>query len=479
MNLRWVLILVAAVGCKKSREQECDDLAKLGTAFASELDKRLGNGGGKAGQDPEIKAAMAELKQQCMKWPDAVFECMRNNDETSPKCRDAMAQVNGRVATDATKAPDGPPIVATADLGEWDWEGLVTSLAPDGTLTATAPSWVAEYAPTGQQTWRAEIETKRWMVMLGDGSVLVTDRAQHDLVALDGATGQVRWRAAWPKTDEYDSGSAEGAVAVGNRVYVAIDDGRVMRLDPAACTKKPAACMELAFTLADESFSEPTLFAVGDDLGVGESGIIRLFKVDGTLRASIALRDSSADIASLGGTKIAAVMDEELVLWDLAKCGSNKVVLPRKKGRMYIRGEGDCEDCTTPPEGCLVARSELSDVESVAPFALKDGSVAVQVMDGPARAAPNGNKHWVAEVDGIGPIREVGDALVFLSREDDAKPLRLVALASSTGKATWQRALPTISGDISYSSEPFLEVAGNWIVVGSKGKAAWLKTGAK
>ena len=237
--------------------------------------------------------------------------------------------------------------------------------------------------------------------------------------------------------------------------------------------------MELAYELDDESFSDPDLFAVGDGIGIGESGAIRVFGTDGKLRANIALRDSSPDIALLGGTKIAATMDDELVLWDLAKCGTDKVVLPRKKGRMFITGEGSCDDCTSPPAGCLVARSELSDLESVRPLSLSDGSIGAQTTDGPARVAPNGNKHWVTEVDGVGPMREVGDAVVFLSRDDDTKPARLVALATSTGKATWQRALPTISGDISYSSEPFVEVAGNWIVVGSKGKAAWLKVGAK
>jgi hypothetical protein len=49
-------------------------------------------------------------------------------------------------------------------------------------------------------------------------------------------------------------------------------------------------------------------------------------------------------------------------------------------------------------------------------------------MEGQARVAPNGNKHWVSEVVAVGPMRELGDNVLFVSRDDDGKPARVVAL---------------------------------------------------
>jgi outer membrane protein assembly factor BamB len=480
MRVVLVGVLVASVGCKRSRESECDDLAKLGTAFASELGKQLGSGGSKdLGADPEIKSAMASFKQECMKWPQEVFDCMRANDETSPKCREAMSKVTGLVSTEVSKAPEGPAIVAGADLGETDWEGIATSLAPDGTLTAASSDWVVAVGADGHEKWRATMKTKRWLVPLKDqGAILVADREQHDVAALDAATGEVKWRASLPSPGEYENPSAEGAVLMGNAVVIVLDDGKFARIDPAACAKKGAACTaKVAFALEDETFDDPQLLAAGELIVVGESSAVRAFAQDGTLRASLRVRDTFGAVALLGGSRVAVTMDDELVLWDLAQCGKAPVVLPRKGGRMYMRGEGDCDDCAAPPPGCLIARSPLSDVESQPPFVLADGSIGVQVMDGPARVAPNGTKQWVTEVDAVGPMRQVGDALVFVSRDDDTKPPRAVALDLATGKARWQRALPKVSTDISYSSEPIVETAGPWLVVGAKGHVDWLKVG--
>ena len=64
----FVVPLLGA-GCKSSKEDTCDQLAKMGTAFANELGKRVG-GESDLGESGEIKAKMAELKAQCMKWPD-------------------------------------------------------------------------------------------------------------------------------------------------------------------------------------------------------------------------------------------------------------------------------------------------------------------------------------------------------------------------------------------------------------------------
>ena len=484
MSLRVALLLVVVValaGCKKSRKDECKELTDLAMAFADGMSKSLGDGKSISG-DPEIKAKMKELHDQCMTWPDDVFECMRANDETSPKCVEAMSHVTGVVSTNVDKAPKGPEIVASATLGETDWDGMTTSLATDGTLTAATKTFVTAYTSNGSEKWRTPLENEGWLVDLNDGSFLVGSR-EHELVALDGETGDVRWRIAIPTgSDEYGDRKSEGAVLSGEHALVALADGRFLRVDPASCTKKKQkGCIEQAFALTDESLYEPKLLALGggSDVVVGSSNHVRRFK-DGKLIASIYVRDDFGGFASLGGTKVTVTMDDELVLWDLAKCPATPVILPRKQGRMYMRGEGDCDDCVAPPRGCLVARSELEDVDNETPHVLRDGSIMVSNMEGPARAAVNGNKHWVSEVDAVGPMREVGDTVVFVSRGDDGQPAKLVALDTATGKAKWVRALAGVeSSEISYSTDPLVETAGSWLVAGAKGRVSWIKLSTK
>lgn len=478
-RLSFLLVVVAAAGCKKSREDTCDELAKLGIAVADELGKQLSDGKSKSlGADPEVKAKMAELKAQCMTWPEEVFECMRANDETSPKCVEAMSKVTGTVSTDVGAAPAGPPIVASATLGEPGWDGLPVVLAADGTLTAAPKEAIVAVAATGTQRWRAPIEHDGWLLALPDGAILTGDREAHALVALDRTTGEVMWRAAIPPSaDEYADRTTEGAVRAGGRTFVAIADGRFLRVDPAACAK-PAqkGCLELAFALPDETFDKPDLLALGDDIVLGESNAIRRITTKGKVVAWVHVRDSLGGIAVAGGSRLAAVIDDELVLLDLARCPGAAAVLPRKRGRMYIRGEGDCDHCVAPPDGCVVARSELSDLDAQAPMVLRDGSIAASNWDGPARVAPNGNKHWLTEVDAVGPMREVGDAIVFVSRGDDDQPPRVVALATATGKATWTRPLVGIkSSEISSTTDTIVETAGPWLVAGAKGSVSWMK----
>jgi outer membrane protein assembly factor BamB len=472
-----LLSILLIAGCKKSKEAQCDELAKMGIAIADGLGKQLGAKDSNIGADPEIKAKMAELKQQCMTWPDEVFECMRANDETSPKCREAMQHVTGVVETDSASLSDGPKIVASAKLGDVDSDGLATSLSADGTLVAATKKWITSVDATGTERWRKELDNAGWLVTLGDGSLLVGDRDAKEIVALDPKTGDPRWRAPTPDaSDEYSSASMEAAVRAGANAVVALSDGRFLRVDPAACAKKAKDCVKVAFELADESLYSPELLAIGDDIVVGENELIRRFSPTGEVRAHIALRDTIGGMALIEGTRVAITMDDELVLWDLDRCSTSPVVLSRKRGRMYMKGEGDCADCSPPPAGCLAKRVELDDVESDQPVVMKDGSVVVTNFDGPALVGTNGVKRWNARIDTIGAIRQVGGALVFVSRDEtESKPPRVTAIDAATGKGKWKRAFTAGDSDISYRTQAFVETAGPWVVAGAKGNVVWLE----
>ena len=142
---------------------------------------------------------------------------------------------------------------------------------------------------------------------------------------------------------------------------------------------------------------------------------------------------------------------------------------------MYIRGEGDCADCSPPREGC-VSRAAFSDVDSIAPTVLRDGSLVASNFDGPFRSTASGAKQWASEVDSVGPLREIGDAIVFLSRDEDDKPLRVAALDAATGTAKWSSPIAGWSSkDLMSSSDATVEVNGSWLVVGVKGRLEWMK----
>jgi PQQ-like domain len=473
---RFALVaLILVAGCKKSKETQCDELAKLGVAFANEMGKQLGGKSG-MGDDPEIKQKMAELKQQCMTWPDEVFECMRNNDETSPKCVEAMSHVSGHVANDLAKAPSGPPVVGSVALGEATWDGLPVSLAADGTLVAAPKDAIVAFGPDGNEQWRAAIQHDHWL-LVGDGLVLAGDREAHALVAL-GTDGVEKWRAPIPAIDEDSDRTTEGAVKIGGKIYVPLADGRFLCVDPAACAKpKQKGCIEPAFALADETVDNPQLAAIGDDILIAESNAIRRISTTGAVLGNVHVRDDLGGVA-VTGERVAAVMDDELVLWNFAACtGPSPIALRRKQGRMYMRGEGECEgECIAPPAGCLLARSELSDVDSLAPTVLNDATVVISNFDGPARSNVDGKKQWASEVDSIGPIREAGDTIVFVSRGEDAQAPRIVALDTQTGKAKWMTPLPgTKSTDLTSTTDVLVEVAGPWLVAIAKGHASWIK----
>lgn len=487
MQRVWLVVwLVGAVGCKKSKEAQCDELAQMTIVFADELAKQLGGKSKRSfGDDPELKKKLVEFKAECMKWPDEVFECMRENDETSPKCVEALSLIDGVVKTDVKKAPAGPPIVASADLriADDDWDGIAVELDGDGTLFAAQDAWVTAVDATGAERWRTPIENRGWMLALTDGSLLVAGTTTPELVALDRKSGALRWRVAVPIADggsDYDERRPEAATRLGNTAIVVLSDGRFLRVDPAACaTKRQKGCLQLAFTLPDETLHAPQLVERGGYLALGTTEQVRVFDEGGKLRASIHVRDTLGGIAFASPTRLAVTMDDELVLFDIERCPATPVVLPRKRGRMYMRGDGDCDDCVPPPTGCLAARSELSDVEDVAPTVLADGSLIVANFEGPARAAVNGNKHWNTELDIVGPAREIDGAIVFVSRGEDYEKAKLVALDVKTGKARWVRALDIVSRDISYTSDPIVETKGTWLVAGAKGRVSWIKLPTK
>jgi len=474
---------LALGGCKsESRASTCRTLRDQTVMVADQMSKAL-NAPMSSSDRAEIDAKARQLEQDCLKWPPEVLACMRPGaDPDSAKCREALATASGKVHADVDHAPDGPAVVATAQLPEAPvFAGYHAQLAADGGLVTLGRDALTAYAADGAQRWRAPFESLDWMLVLDDGTVLTADRTKDDLIAVALATGAEAWRVTPPKPadDEFIESGVEGATRLGDRVVIALADARFYRIDAKACAKRGAACLELMFTLTDETLDDPALSTIGGDLVLGESNAIRRLSPAGKTLASIHVRDSFGGVAALAGDRLAAVLDDELVILDLAACGPTKVALPRKRGRMYTRGEGECDACTAPPPGCVVARPDLGDVDAVAPVALKDGSVLVTIDEGVARIGADGAQIWKSEAPVFGHLREVGGVVVGLASgvgdDLDEAPARVVALDVATGKVAWRRALAVEAGFIVSSDDVVVEATPPWLVVGYKGAVSWLR----
>lgn len=177
-----------------------------------------------------------------------------------------------------------------------------------------------------------------------------------------------------------------------------------------------------------------------------------------------------------GARLVAAQLDDELVILDAAACqaAAAPVVLSRKPGGLYVKGEGDCDDCVEPPDRCLVLRPDDGDVDYAAPAWLPDGT-AVVVADNALCAYRNATRLWKAELslDGHAVAGPDGTLYVLGVTGDEPSALRLLAIDPKDGHARWQRRLGIAVPEAIVSPDDFhLVLDGEWIVAGYKQELA-------
>jgi hypothetical protein len=375
-----------------------------------------------------------------------------------------------------------PQIVASATLTDTPFLGGVKpQLRADGKLAVLEKAAVASFDAAGKNLWRQPVQHEEWLLTLPDGTLLVTDTARHELIGLDPDTGIDRFRIEVPKAseDDYADRSVQGAAIIPDGVLLSLGDGRFLRLTPAACLAK-APCLTPHMNLANESVNDPSLHPLpGGDLLLGESELFRQLSPTGQARASFHVRDASAELTPLPNGRLAAVMNDDLVLFDLGKCAGEKTIeLPRKAGQLYVRGEGECDDCRPAPAGCVIARPELGDVDATAPLLLKDGSLVIGNDDGVARLSADGNVLWKSEVGMFGQPLEIEGEIVGIAsiNGDDLGKAQtvVVALDVATGKERWTRPLPVQTGLIVSTDSTVLAVAGHWLVAGYETSVSFL-----
>jgi hypothetical protein len=476
-------LAAASAGCKKSRADKCRELADQTIMLAEGLSRGLGGKGLSSDEKASLRAEASELEKQCLTWPPEVFACMEPGaNPDSPKCREAEARMNGQVPGDVDRAPDGPPVAAKASLGEAPFlGGFLARVADDGTLYARVKDGLVAVGPDGKERWRAGMEGVEWFIV--DGKRVLTAGDDDTLVALDAATGAELWRRPVPKPaepEEYEDYEAEGAVVVGGAVLVATSDARFLRLTDTCPKGEPAPCFELAFALADEELDTPDLAVAGDDLVIGESTGLRRLTTTGKTVGSVFVRDTFGGFAVTPKGTVAASMDDELVLLDLAACGPAKVALPRKRDRDFAPDDEDtaCDTCVAPPAGCA-ARVDLKEVDAAAPRSLADGSIAVTYDEGVARVAADGTVAWKSAAPVYSGIAAGADVIYGLASGvgddlDDA-PAAAVAIDAATGALRWKRQLDVKLGFVADGDMLVTGAAGRWLVLGYKGETAWIE----
>jgi outer membrane protein assembly factor BamB len=398
-------------------------------------------------------------------------------------------------SSSSSSSANQPVVGATATIGKPPFlGGHHPVLSSDGGLVILESEALVSLDVNGKTRWeRRPFKHDGFLVPLADGSVVLSDHEKHDLIAVDPATGADRWRVPVPRDSEGETTTAEAAIAIdkGATVVVALADARIIKINPALCPTAKQGCISPYFTLKNETLSSPNLVALPNgDLIVGESEVIRQFSPSGEARTAFHLRSGSAHPTALGTNGLAVLMDEDLMVFgNLEQCKISEpkkpIAFPRKTGSLYIKGEGDCAECVTPPSGCLSARPKLGgDLDSAAPLVLSgDQSIVVSTENGLTRLARDGKVLWQTKKDAVPsigtPIEVGGKEIVAVASGvgDDlaAKPLRVVGLSIETGEVRWTVETKSPAGAIVSTDEVLLAANGPWLVAGYKTSVTWIR----
>jgi outer membrane protein assembly factor BamB len=345
-------------------------------------------------------------------------------------------------APPAPVAADFEPARVTLDFaGSGDWPTFHGDAARSGLSSAPAVA-----AP--QLRWRARVGIQSWLnspLVVGSAVIVPSCGSVHDapdkddgVSALDLATGQLAWRAAFPN-------DANGAAASKDRVFVTSDDGQLRALSLASGAElwRRAGLGKL--------YTHPLL--AGDAVVVGDaSGHLRAYGFDGRPIFDLALTGpirggASADARSIyaasQGGDVVAVSREGRLLW------RTRVDHPPWGGR----GAPQIAQIYSPPV--------VTETSVILPFA-RD----TYYKDAPALVALDkltGTLKWRARGSGdFGNVRStpvlVAGALIY------AEPYSgdVVAISVASGRMLYrhtigrcffpQWASPAAAGDVAYVS---------------------------
>jgi hypothetical protein len=524
MPLRRLVIATCLLGtgaCKKDdapapaaedtpearHQQECErfatEMARTGliagqvlvTALADDPERASE---GRDGMKAEARQLRRRLLDQCMQWPEDVMACLPPLGILKDGCEEKLL-----AAMDGAKPPPEhvPPGPAPAWSVKLPGEPRHVAVTSDGTVLAVGEGLLG--LRDGKVAWRKHGDFEAWLVPLpGEPSTWVAG-VEDRVVAFDPTSGSERWVATLPAVedeegedpggddDESDAGSERGAFETKADVRIATRHGdgllvgdaaaRFFRVDPRRCASDDAspraraaepgaaACVVSDGRLPDEILEDDARLFVdaNDERYLWETGILRAFAKDWRPLMTARAHDVLSHVTVADG-RLVLVVDGDVVELDPTQCRGEAPFSPSgwpQPGALVVRGADECDECRNPPPGCRRWRAYVDDVTGEAPALLQDGAVVVHA-EGLTLALHDGKARWKLVTGGGGPLATDGMRLFGFStglREGD--PPGVLELAAADGTLRWRTVLPLEVGEIYFSDDIRLALAGAWLAV--------------
>ena len=450
------------------------------------------------------KEARAEIHARCMKWPEEALRCFEGLGALDPECERIVAQAMGEPVS-PTDVSSGPPPVWKHTLPA---KPQIVRVLPDGSVLAMVMHEVEVDGSTeyhelllrvrdDKELWRVEADFRHWLISSPAMPDVWVTASREDIIGYDADDGHERFRVALPaynpesgeskpleKLDEdsdWDWEKAWPQVAASSTPKLLIGDsvGRFWRVDVPACEKpekKGRACLVLDGVLPGEDFgADDQLFVLDDGSRVlVEYENLRVFDEAWKTRVDIRAYDLLGPAAA-AGDRVVALIDDDVIMLDLDACAVEHPFAPSsfpQKGRMYIRGDDECEDCGPVPAGCVAWQHYVSEAHAQ-PFALMGGALAVVHGEDGTFGVADGQVRWKLALGGGGRTVARGQHVFAIGTGlDEGDPFALWKLDAS-GTVQWKSDLPFEETDWIYSTDDLtLDVTDGWIVAGYENRLA-------
>jgi outer membrane protein assembly factor BamB len=497
---------------QKACEQFATEMARTGLIAGQVLVTALSDdparaSEGREGMKSEARQLRRELLDKCMQWPDDVMACLPPLGILKDGCEEKLlaAMDGGKPAPEQVAA--GPAPAWSTKLPA---EPRHVAVTRDGTVLVVGEGLVG--LRNGEIAWRKDGEFDGWLVELPGEPSTWTAGIEDRVVAFDPKDGSERWVATLPavERDEDDvspedyvlpegSDPEQDALGVlvrskadvqiatrhGEGLLVGDAAARFFRVDPRHCAAegtsattpgpqakaKPgaAACVTSDGQLPDEILESDARLFVGpsDERYLWETGILRAFAKGWRPLMTARAHDVLSHVTVADG-RLVLIVDGDVVELEPTQCRGEATFAPSdwpQPGALVVREADECDECRTPPPGCRRWRAYVDDVTGEAPALLSDGTAVVHA-EGYTLALHDGKPRWKVFTGGGGPLVTDGTRIFGFStglREGDAPGV--LELAAADGTLRWRTVLPLEVGDVYFSDDIRLALAGAWLAV--------------
>jgi hypothetical protein len=365
------------------------------------------------------------------------------------------------------EGPAGPPVAWTIETKEMEYEETEMAWLKDGTLVVLDANGIRGVR-AGKELWRKEAKEKD---LIAVGKWIATRNGKGALVIRAGKTG--KQRAALLADRE-----VRAAVRVkGDKLLVLTGDGRLFRVNPAACKGRSKKCAKPDGSIPEDDVPDEPLLAEIDKgvLVITTSHAARFYDKKRKPWFYVEMADNNEiEFFSAAGKQHVAVTDAmgvALLKPDMCAKGGKRLYLPHaayvKKSLGYRAGgpPEECDDCRRPPEGCVVTYRGTVNGDWENPIPVADGVVAFNdhgFIEKTHLLTSGGG--WEVKTGGHGGVAgDQNHVYTITFAEDEGGQAHVLALARDSGKPAWQTSLPAKRDEIDEYTDTTVVVQRRWL----------------